>query len=94
MSRDSDNETRFANLISLPGVKIVFSPSMRPMTCPLCGDDGPAQLSGKADFSATMSGEDFLSPRAHPLAAFICPNHHVFFLREQDSIKQLFTQVA
>lgn len=94
MSRDSDNETRYANLLSLPGVKIVFSPSMRPVTCPLCGDDGPAQLSGNADFSATMSGEDFLSPRTHPLAAFICPNYHVFFLREQDFIKQFPSKAA
>ncbi len=63
------------------------------VTCPLCANSTVALLLTKVNFSATLDGENFVD-EAQPLAAFICPKSHIFFLRHRDIAPEASRQFA
>jgi hypothetical protein len=62
---------------------LTASSTIPDVTCPLCANSTVALLLTKVNFSATLEGENFVE-KTQPLAAFICPKSHIFFLRERD----------
>ncbi len=62
---------------------LTASSTIPDVTCPLCANSTVALLLTKVNFSATLDGENFVE-ETQPLAAFICPKSHIFFLRERD----------
>ncbi len=80
---ESQKQSVLAQLVALPGVHSETERWVVPVDCPLCGNQNVAMLSGSIDFVATMGGEEFFEGH---LAAFICSDSHVFFLRQQDAI--------
>jgi len=75
---------QYAGLLKVDGTRFVSSSSLQPVTCPLCLSDEAALLTGKVRFAATMNNEVVTDDE--PLAAFVCPRSHVFFLRERDYV--------
>ncbi len=51
------------------------------MHCPICRDYGVDRILDSAEVVITVSKEDPISAR---LAAFICRNNHIFFVRSVD----------
>jgi hypothetical protein len=86
MSERSQFGLPYAGLIGMPSVRFASAASKLPLLCPMCGDESPIHLTGKISFSASMSNEDLFEGRPQPLAAFVCLNSHVFFLREEDFV--------
>jgi hypothetical protein len=73
---------RYAGLLSVGGIQLGDCALTRPILCPFCANPDAALLSGRISFAAKMSGE--IMSDSEPLAAFICPNSHVFLVRERD----------
>jgi hypothetical protein len=84
MSYDKSRE--YAGITAVSGVRLTSYPSLPDVNCPICASAEVAYLLGKVTFAAKMNGEDLLDGESQPLAAFICPQSHIFFLREQDVI--------
>jgi hypothetical protein len=78
----STNTPPYAGLLSVEGIKFETCALDRPIFCPYCTHPDAALLSGKIHFAAMMSG-DVVTDR-EPLAAFVCPNAHVFLLLAKD----------
>src|SRR3977135_4188652 len=76
------NEARYAGLLSVGGIQLGDCAPTCPILCPFCGNHDAALLSGRIRFAAKMSVE--IVSDSEPLAAFICPNFHVFLVRERD----------
>jgi len=53
-----------------------------------------ALLMGKVNFSAIVSGDDLFDGVPQSLVAVVCPESHVFFLREVDAVPMKLSQVA
>lgn len=51
------------------------------MHCPICRDYGVDRILDSAEVVITVSREDAISAC---LAAFICKNNHIFFVRKVD----------
>lgn len=51
------------------------------MHCPICRDYGVDRILDSAEVVITVSKEDSISAC---LAAFICKNNHIFFVRKVD----------
>lgn len=51
------------------------------MHCPICRDYGVDRILDSAEVVITVSKEDTISAR---LAAFVCKNNHIFFVRNVD----------
>ena len=76
----------YGGLKALPGVQFVSFPALGRVVCPFCGNQNVGRLAGKISFAAKISGDDLLDDDTQPLAGFICPSSHIFFLREQDIV--------
>ena len=70
---------------------LTASSTIPDVTCPLCANSTVALLLTKVNFSATLEGENFVE-ETQPLAAFICPKSHIFFLRERDIVPEALLQ--
>lgn len=84
----ANENPEYSGLPSIPGVRFGSYQSMQTLSCPFCSSPNSIHLIGKISFAATISGNDLFDGRTQPLAAFICPQSHVFFLREQDAVKE------
>ncbi len=73
---------KYAALPSVQGMRLIRNGFFPSVTCPLCGSADTALLMGNLNFSAKMTGANLCDDL--PLAAFICSESHVFFLRERD----------
>jgi hypothetical protein len=81
-------------LTEIPGVRIAYFESLRRVICPFCANADVVYLSGKVSFSAEMSGNDLFDGEPQSLAAFLCPNSHIFFLREPDIVPAKSSRTA
>jgi hypothetical protein len=73
---------RYAGLPSIDGIRWDSCSLSRLVSCPFCSSPDVALLAGKVRFAATM-GQEIVADQ-EPLAAFLCPNAHVFLVRECD----------
>jgi hypothetical protein len=74
----------YAGLPCVEGIKFETGALSQQVFCPYCMSPDAALLGGKIRFTAKMS-EDVVADR-QPLAAFICPNSHIFLLLERDVV--------
>jgi|HubBroStandDraft_6_1064221.scaffolds.fasta_scaffold1320371_1 hypothetical protein len=84
--------SKFGQIIA--SLQAVSSPSLPAFACPFCADTEVVLLMGKVMFSATMADEDLLAPVKVTLAALICGNSHMFFVRENDLTAMFPSQAA
>jgi hypothetical protein len=75
-------------------LQAVSSPSLAAFACPFCANTEVVLLMGKVMFSATMAHQDLLAPVKVMLAALICENSHMFFVRENDLTAMFPSQAA
>lgn len=80
----SNKAPEYSGLMGIPGVRSTSYPSSQAIACPFCANADVVHLTGKITFGAKISGNDLFDGEPQPLAAFICPRSHVFFLRESD----------
>ena len=73
---------QYAGLPFIDGISLESCSYSRPVVCPFCSSPDAALMAGKVSFAAMMGG-DILTDK-EPLAAFVCPNAHVFLVRERD----------
>jgi hypothetical protein len=78
------NTPPYAGLFSVQGIKYETCTLSREVFCPYCMNPDAALLSGRISFAAIMSGDIVSDPE--PFAAFVCPNSHIFLLRQRDVI--------
>jgi hypothetical protein len=76
----------YAGLLSVEGIKFETCALSQQVFCPYCMSPDAALLSGEIHFAAKMK-EDVVTDR-QPLAAFICPNSHIFLLLERDVVSR------
>jgi hypothetical protein len=80
---DEHSSSPFADLLALDGAKLIQSSSIKGVACPFCRSKEVALFSGRVSFVATMSGSPFAGST---LSCFVCPDSHLFFLREEDAL--------
>jgi hypothetical protein len=78
------NRSDYAGLPFVDGIKLGNCSLSYPVSCPFCSNPDAALVAGRISFAATMGGEVITDKE--PLAAFVCPNSHLFLLREQDVV--------
>jgi hypothetical protein len=80
---DERSSSPLADLLALDGVELIQSSSIRGVACPFCHSKEVALFSGRVSIVATMSGSPFAGST---LSCFVCPDSHLFFLREEDAL--------
>ena len=92
---DSSQNTKLSKFRpSIASFQAASNPSLATFACPFCANTEVVLLMGKVLFSATMAHEDLLAPVRVTLAALICGNSHMFFVRENDLTAMFFSKAA
>jgi hypothetical protein len=76
------NRSDYAGLPFVEGIQFCSCSLSRAVSCPFCSSPDAALIAGRISFTATMGGEALTDKE--PLAAFVCPNSHLFLVRERD----------
>ncbi len=86
--RDEHSSSPYADLLALEGVQVTYSTSIKTVACPFCLSKEVALFTGRIGFVATMDAEPFCGST---LSCFVCPDSHLFFLREEDAVLRYAT---